>query len=101
MHDVEFLPVANLLEAESIHLIKEALEKLNYICCFDVMPTALGEPKLADGCSLKTPVVLFMDPEEYEGCELPVVLILMDKSMFVTMFGTFGFSFFVAVQELL
>ena len=99
MHDVEFLPVANLLEAENTRLIKEASEKLNYICFFDVIPTALEEPKLADGRSLKTPVVLFMDPEEYEGCELPVVLILMDKSMFVTMIGTFGFGFFVAVTR--
>ena len=63
------------------------------------MPTALEEPKLADGRSLKTPVVLFMDPEEYEGCELPVVLILMDKSMFVRMLGIFGFGFFVAVTR--
>ena len=34
MHDVEFLPVANLLEAESSRLIKETLEEINYICFF-------------------------------------------------------------------
>ena len=35
MHDAEFLPVANLLEAENTRLIEEKLEKMNCICSFD------------------------------------------------------------------
>ena len=45
------------------------------------MPTALEDQKSSDDRSVKTPVVLFINPVEYEGCELPVILILMDKSI--------------------
>ena len=81
MHDVEFLLVANLLEAENTRLIKEKLEKMNCICSFDEMPTAFEDQKLSDSRSVKPPVILFIDPMEYEGCEFPVLLILMDKSI--------------------
>ena len=79
MYDVEFLPVANLLEAENTRLIKEDLEKMKDICSFDVLPTALEGQKSSDDRSVKTPVVLFINPWMYEGCEFPVVLILMDN----------------------
>ena len=69
MHDVEFLPVANLLEAENSRLIKEKLEKMNCICFFNEMPTALEDRKSSDSRSMKPPVILFIDPMEYEGCE--------------------------------
>ena len=81
MHDVEFLPVANLLEAENTRLIKEKLQKMNYICSFDEMPTAFEDRKSTDSRSVKPPVILLIDPLMYEGCEFPVVLILMDKSI--------------------
>ena len=80
MHDVEFVPVANILEAETLHLIKEGLEKLNYTCFIDVIPTAPEYRESADDCSIKMPVILFFEPRKYEGCEFPVVLIVMDKS---------------------
>ena len=80
MHDVEFIPVATLLEAENTRLIKEKLEKMNCTCSFDEMPTAFEDRKSSDSRSVKTPDILFIDPMEYEGCEFPVVLILMDKS---------------------
>ena len=79
MHDVEFLPVATLLEAENTRLIKEELENMNCICSFDEMPTAFENRKSSDIRSVKPPVILFIDPKEYECCEFPVVLILMDK----------------------
>ena len=81
MHDVEFLPVANLLEEENTRMIKEKLEKMNCICSFDEMPTAFEDRISSDSRSVKPPVILFIDPREYEGCEFPVVLILMDKSV--------------------
>ena len=81
MYDVDFLPVANLLEAEITRLIEEGLGKMNYICSFDEMPTAFEDRKSTDSRSVKTRVILFIDPRMYEGCEFPVVLILMDKSV--------------------
>ena len=42
IHEAEFLPVANLLEAENTRLIKEKMEKMNFVCSFDEMPTALS-----------------------------------------------------------
>ena len=81
MYDVDFLPVANLLEAENTRLIEEGLRKMNYICSFDVMPTAFEDRKSTDTRSVKTPVILFIDPRIYEGCEFPVVLILIDQSV--------------------
>ena len=84
MHEAEFRPVANLLEAEKTRLIKEKLEKMNCICSIDEMPTAFEDRKSSDSRSVKPPVVLFIDPMQYEGCEFPVVLILMDKSIYGT-----------------
>ena len=48
------------------------------------MLTALEKRKSSDSHSVKPPVILFIDPMEYEGCEFPVVLILMDKSVWGT-----------------
>ena len=84
IHDVGFLPVANLLQTVKLHLIKESLEKLNYTCCIDDIPPIFEEHESPNGCSMKTPVILFFDPIKYEGCEFPVVLILMDKSICLT-----------------
>ena len=83
VNDVELLPVASLLEIEKLHLIKEDLEKMNYVCLLDLTLTAADDQKSANGCSRKTPVILFFDPRKYEGCEFPVVLILVDKSISV------------------
>ena len=80
MHGVEFLSVASFLEQEKLHLIIESLEKLNYICFIDAMPTVFDYQKSADGCPLKMPIIFFFEPSKYEGCEFPVVLILMNKS---------------------
>ena len=81
IHEAEFLPVAIFLEAENTRLIKEKLEKMNCICSFDEMPAAFEDRNSSDSRSVKPPVILFIDPVEYEGCEFPVVLILMDKSI--------------------
>ena len=66
IHEAEFLPVANLLEAENTRLIKEKIEKMNFICSFDEMSTAFEDRKTADDRSVETPVILFINPVEYD-----------------------------------
>ena len=100
MHDVEFLPVANFLEAENARLIKEKLEKMNCICSFDEMPAAFEDQNSSDSRSVKPPVILFIDPVEYEVCEFPVVLVLMVKLIYGTgIKKSSSFSFSTAVTR--